>query len=63
GGLALFGYPISEEYDAVSPTDGRVYRTQYFERARFEWHPELPLPYQVSLGLLGGEVLQAAGVR
>jgi hypothetical protein len=63
GGLSQFGYPISEEYDAVSPTDGKVYRTQYFERARFEWHPELPDPYRVSLGLLGVELLRNAGVK
>ena len=63
GGLGQFGYPISEEYDAVSPTDGKTYRTQYFERARFEWHPELPDPYRVSLGLLGGEYLRNAGIR
>jgi hypothetical protein len=63
GGVAMFGYPISEEQDTVSPTDGKVYRTQYFERARFEAHPELPAPYQVSLGLLGSEVLRAAGIR
>jgi hypothetical protein len=30
--LALFGYPISEEY--IDPDTGLV--TQYFERARFE---------------------------
>ena len=33
GGLAAFGYPISEEF----VQDGTV--VQYFERARFEWHP------------------------
>ena len=26
---------------------------QYFERARFEWHPENRPPYDVLLGLLG----------
>jgi hypothetical protein len=34
--LALFGYPISEEF--VDPETGLI--TQYFERARFEFHPE-----------------------
>jgi hypothetical protein len=34
GGLALFGFPISEEFEE----DGRI--VQYFERARFEYHPE-----------------------
>ncbi len=34
--LALFGYPISEEF--VDPQTG--IRVQYFERARLEYHPE-----------------------
>ena len=59
GGLAQQGYPISDELDEVSPTDGRPYRAQYFERARFEYHPESPAPYQVLLGLLGREQYQA----
>src|SRR5207253_3680714 len=40
GGLAQFGYPLTEEFAEKSPTNGRLYVTQYFERARFEWHPE-----------------------
>jgi hypothetical protein len=48
GGLLAFGYPISEEFTE----NGRT--VQYFERARFEYHPEEPQPqYQVQLGLLG----------
>jgi hypothetical protein len=62
GGVSGFGYPISEPYDAVSPTDGKTYRVQWFERARLEWHPELPPAYRVSLGLLGREYLQARGI-
>ena len=61
GGLAQFGYPISEEQPEVSPTDGHPYTVQYFERARFEYHPELPDPYRVSLGLLGVTVLREKG--
>jgi len=61
GGLAQFGYPISEELAEVSPTDGQTYTVQYFERARFEYHPELPDPYRVSLGLLGVTVLHDRG--
>ncbi|MCS7050576.1 MAG: hypothetical protein NZL87_03080, partial [Thermomicrobium sp.] len=35
---------------------------QYFERARFEYHPEhRGTPYEVLLGLLGREYLQARG--
>ncbi len=51
GGLALFGYPISEPF-----SEGGV-QVQYFERNRFEYHPELPNPYKVSLGLLGRDLL------
>ncbi len=49
GGVTLFGYPISGEF-----VEGGL-RQQWFERARFEWHPELPAAFQVSLGLLGRE--------
>jgi subtilisin family serine protease len=56
GGLAVFGYPISEEFTEVSPTDGKLYRVQYFQRNRFELHPEnAGTPYEVLLGLLGRE--------
>jgi peptide/nickel transport system substrate-binding protein len=53
GGLQQFGFPVSEEFEEVSPTDGKPYRVQYFERNRFELHPEKPAPYEVELGLLG----------
>ncbi len=54
GGLAQFGYPISDPFVEVSPTDGKSYTVQYFERARFELHPENKgTPYEVLLGLLG----------
>ncbi|HEX8228082.1 MAG TPA: hypothetical protein VF826_02085 [Chloroflexia bacterium] len=59
GGLAVFGYPISEEIVEVSPTDGRQYTVQYFERNRFEWHPENPPSDNVLLGLLGMEHARA----
>jgi peptide/nickel transport system substrate-binding protein len=53
GGLAQFGFPLSEEFDEVSPTDNKTYKVQYFERNRFELHPEKAAPYEVELGLLG----------
>ena len=57
GGLPIFGYPISEEFVEVSATDGQPYRVQYFERNRFEYHPELAAGgYGVLLGLLGRDV-------
>jgi len=56
--LALFGYPISEEF--VDPQTGYV--TQYFERAVFEYHPEnAGTPYTVLLKRLGASGLQGRG--
>ncbi len=60
GGLAQFGYPITEEFAERNPTDGKTYTVQYFERARFEFHPELQYtPYEVLLGLLGWQLARA----
>ena len=60
GGLAQFGFPLTEEFSEQNPTDGQNYTVQYFERERFEYHPELVgTPYEVELGLLG--VQQTAG--
>ncbi len=62
GGLAQYGYPISEEFYEVNPDNGQTYVVQYFERARFEWHPELAgTPYEVLLGLLGNQLLHDKG--
>jgi hypothetical protein len=48
GGVAIFGFPISEEFSEGGHT------VQYFERARFEYHPELAGTAQsIQLGLLG----------
>jgi peptide/nickel transport system substrate-binding protein len=52
GGLQQFGYPVSEQFKEIS-TDGKTYDVQYFERNRFELHPEKAAPYDVELGLLG----------
>lgn len=53
GGLEIFGYPISEEF-----TEGG-YTVQYFERARFEYHPEhRGTRYEVQLGLLGTQLAE-----
>src|SRR5690242_16394166 len=51
--VAINGYPISDAHDEVSPTDGKTYQVQWFERARFEYHPENAPPNDVQLGLLG----------
>jgi len=53
GGLAQQGYPISDQMQEVSSTDGKTYTVQYFERAVFEMHPENQPPYDVLLSLLG----------
>jgi len=39
GGLAQFGYPISDEFQEKSPLDGKTYPVQYFQRAELELHP------------------------
>jgi hypothetical protein len=53
GGLAQQGYPISDMMQEQSQTDGKFYTVQYFERAVFEYHPELSGNNQVLLSLLG----------
>jgi hypothetical protein len=58
GGLELFGLPIGE----AMIENGLL--VQYFERARFELHPELAgTAYEVQLGHLGVQALEAAGKR
>ncbi len=50
GGLAIFGLPITPDFER----DGRT--VQWFERARFERNPQLPVGQQVQQGLLGSEL-------
>ncbi len=56
GGAAILGYPISE----LKIENGRI--TQYFQRARMEWHPENSMRYQVQLGLLGATYADVMGL-
>ena len=57
-GLRYFGLPITEEFAERNPADGKIYAVQYFERARFEYHPEHKgTPHEVQLGLLGNQIL------
>ena len=50
GGLETFGYPLTEAFEE----DGML--VQYFERARFEWHPEnAGTPHEILLGRLGAD--------
>lgn len=59
GGLAQFGYPITETFNDTNPDDKKTYKVQYFERARFEAHPEnAGTPYAIELGRLGVMVTQ-----
>ncbi|HQX62904.1 MAG TPA: L,D-transpeptidase, partial [Thermomicrobiales bacterium] len=59
GGLEIFGYPISEEFQERNRETGDVYTVQYFERARFEYHPENRPPWNVLGGHLGRQAMDA----
>ncbi|ACM06906.1 hypothetical protein trd_A0727 (plasmid) [Thermomicrobium roseum DSM 5159] len=57
GGLLMFGYPLTEEYSAPELGENGVV-TQWFERARFEWHPgKIPARNDVLQGHLGREIM------
>jgi hypothetical protein len=51
---ALFGLPIGEA--RMETIEGNEFLVQWFERARFEVHPENAPPHNVLLGLLGNEI-------
>jgi len=52
GGVDRFGLPVTNEFRRFGLT------VQYFEKARFEYHPEFAgTPFEVLLGLVGDEVL------
>ncbi|HJW29857.1 MAG TPA: hypothetical protein VJ508_11530 [Saprospiraceae bacterium] len=50
GGLRIFGYPLTDLFEYNG------FKVQYFQKARFELHPENPPAYTVQLGLLGDEL-------
>ena len=56
--IALFGLPISDLQ--VETIAGQEFQVQWFERARFELHPENAPPYNVLLGLLGSEIRKSS---
>lgn len=61
GGVAIFGYPISDAQMEANPETGQSYLTQWFERSRFELHPATAgQPAHVELGLLGSELTREA---
>ena len=51
----VFGYPITEQ---MTSKDGKT--VQYFQRARFEFHPELPENQRVQLTSVGQALYQPA---
>ena len=62
GGLPVFGYALTEEFQQTSADTGMDYVVQYFERQRYELHPENSgTPYLVQLGRLGAEALATRG--
>jgi peptidoglycan/xylan/chitin deacetylase (PgdA/CDA1 family) len=59
GGLAIYGYPISQEFRERNRDTGETYTVQYFERQRFEWHPgEWPERHDVLLGRIGAQAYE-----
>jgi murein DD-endopeptidase MepM/ murein hydrolase activator NlpD len=65
---ALWGLPLTAPRVETNSSGDRVL-TQWFERARFEYHPANPDPYKVLFGRLGAELagepapLPAATIR
>jgi peptidoglycan-N-acetylglucosamine deacetylase len=56
GGIRIFGYPISAEFEQHGFT------VQYFERAIFEYHPENPLEWRILQPLIGSEAARVDDV-
>jgi hypothetical protein len=65
GGLPVFGFPLTEEFEQRTADASSFFTVQVLERQRFEYHPELAgSPYEVSLGRLGVEdAAQRADLR
>jgi len=53
GGVEIFGHPLTE---SCHDSEHIGLRVQYFQRARFELHPDAPPAYRVQLGLLADEL-------
>ncbi len=62
GNLPVFGFPITEAFEELNFDTGETYMVQYFERQRFEHHPEnAGSIYEVLLGRLGDQILANQG--
>jgi hypothetical protein len=57
GGLPVFGFPIADQ--TTQQIEGKSLQLQWFERNRLELHPENARPYDVLLGRLGADSLEA----
>ncbi|HEY0733284.1 MAG TPA: hypothetical protein VGD69_00105 [Herpetosiphonaceae bacterium] len=62
GGLPVFGYPVTQMAEEYNFDLEQSFMTQWFERGRFELHPENPRPYDVLLGRLGADVLRKMNI-
>jgi hypothetical protein len=62
GGVPIFGYPVTEEVQEKC-ADGVTRTVQYFERNRFEYHPENTAPNDVQLTRYGAAAAAAAGYK
>lgn len=58
GGLEIFGFPLSEEKAEVCE-DGVTRTVQWFERACFEYHDDMPEGMRVQLRRLGAMMMNA----
>src|SRR3954452_3850564 len=59
GGLPVFAFPMGPMQSETNRDTGKSYITQWFERNRFELHPENTPQYRVLLGRLGAEQVEA----
>lgn len=63
GGLPIFGFPVTPAAQEIDASSGQSRLVQWFERSRFERHPELPAPFDIVLARLGDERLRQLGHR
>ena len=61
GGLPVFGFPITDAQSEIDTETGKVFLTQWFERRRFELHPEFAgTDHEVLCGLIGKDLCRDA---